>query len=143
MLLDLSWRQAIEGLWLTLRRGALVGLPIAIGLVCQHSERGQATVGQSLTTVFAGAFIAQQKPHGACRQRPTASPGKQAAKAATAFTAQQVAKPTASTGFAAGTFASLVLQQVLTGFEQLIEQATGVHRASPERETNPKSTAAS
>nr|VVM75893.1 hypothetical protein PS652_02025 [Pseudomonas fluorescens] len=113
MLLDLGWRQAVEGLRLTLHGGALLGLPVAIGLVGNDPEGRQATVGQGLAAVLAGLLATQQQAHRPRRQGTAASTGEQAAQATAALAAEQVSK---TAGFAGGAFAALVLQQVLAGF---------------------------
>ncbi|MNP43723.1 hypothetical protein D3C76_1375590 [compost metagenome] len=84
MLFDLGRWKTIKGLRLSRRRGALFGLPIAIGLVRQYSKRCQAAVGQGFTAVFAGFFTAHQQAHGPGSQGSATSTGEQTAKATTA-----------------------------------------------------------
>ncbi|MNP46536.1 hypothetical protein D3C76_1405390 [compost metagenome] len=65
MLLDLGRRQAIEGLRFGRLPCALAGLPVAIGLVGQHAERGEAAVGDHFAPVLARLLAAQQQAQGA------------------------------------------------------------------------------
>ncbi|MNH26383.1 hypothetical protein D3C79_864350 [compost metagenome] len=114
--LGLGRRQAVEGLWLG-GGHLLARLPVAVGLVGQHTERGQAAIGEGLAAIFAGFLVAQQQTHGARRQGAATGTGKQAAKAA-------------GTGawLARAALAGLAGEQVLAGLEQLVEQSPGIHQ---------------
>ncbi|MCY1403623.1 hypothetical protein D9M71_188110 [compost metagenome] len=112
-------RQAVQRLRLCSGSVALLRLPIAIRLVGQHTQRGQAAVGQGLAAILACFLVAQQQAHGACCQRTAAGTGKQAAKTARALAGRAIWR------------LGLLLQKVLAGPEQLIEQATGIHGETP------------
>ncbi len=110
----------MKGLRLRLRRGAvLLLLPVVVGLVGDHPERGEAAVGDRLAAELARLLVSQQQADGAGRQGSAASAGKQAAELSAA----------AGAGLAAG----LVLQHFLPGLEQLVEQTTGIHEEPPGR----------
>jgi len=119
VLLDLGGRQAVEGLWLLPWRGGLLRLPVAVSLVGQHTQRGEAAVGQRLAAELAGLLVAQQQPHRPGGQRTAAGTGQQTAEAAATALAGRRG------------VAGLLLQQILAGLEQLIEQTTGVHCEPP------------
>jgi len=113
VLLGLGRRQAVEGLRLGALACALACLPVAIGLVGQHAKCGQAAIGEHLAAILAGLLAAQQQAQRPCPQGTASSTGEQAAQ------------PTrASRGL---TRSRRLVEQFLTGFEQLVEQAPGVH----------------
>ncbi|MNG07179.1 hypothetical protein D3C84_904680 [compost metagenome] len=116
MQLGLGRRQAVEGLGLAPGRRRLLGLPVAVGLVGQHTEGGQAAVGQRLAAHLARALVAQQQAQSPGRQCATTGAGEQAAEVA-------------ATGGACGLAGRLLLQKVLAGFEELVEQSTGIHES--------------
>ncbi|MNF91630.1 hypothetical protein D3C84_742380 [compost metagenome] len=130
VLFDLRRRQAIQGLRLGLRCRALLGLPIAIGLVGDHAQCRETAIHRHLAADLARLFVAQQQAHGPGGQGTTAGTGKQAAEAARATaTAEQPAQSTTGRLFLRP--ARLVLQHVLAGLEELVEQSTGVHFLPP------------
>ena len=122
VLLDLGRWQAVDGLRLALGRIGLIGLPVAVGLVGNDAQCGQPAVGQGFAAEFARLLVAHQQAHGTgCQGAATG-------------TAKQAAQPSAAKQSAQGAFvvllalaASLALQHVLAGLEQLIEQSTGIH----------------
>lgn len=72
----LGFRQAVDGLRLRLRRGAvLLLLPVVVGLVGDHPERGEAAVGDRLAAELARLLVSQQQADGAGRQGSAAGAG--------------------------------------------------------------------
>ena len=84
MLLDLRRRQTIQGLRLDRLRTTLLGLlrlPVAIGLVRHHAERGQTTIGQRLAAHLSRLLAAQQQADRTGRQRAATGAREQTAQA--------------------------------------------------------------
>ncbi|MNG04160.1 hypothetical protein D3C84_872730 [compost metagenome] len=80
VLLDLRGRQAVEGLRFRFWRSALLGLPVAVGLVGQHAQRGEAAIDRNLAAHLAGLLAAEQQAHRTCCQCPAACAGEQTAE---------------------------------------------------------------
>ncbi|MNG09084.1 hypothetical protein D3C84_924840 [compost metagenome] len=82
VLLYLRRRQAIKGLRFIPRGRALLGLPVAIGLVGQHAQCGETAIHRDLAPDLARLLVTQQQAHGPGGQGTAASTGEQAADAA-------------------------------------------------------------
>ncbi|MNL20009.1 hypothetical protein D3C87_1412390 [compost metagenome] len=78
--LDLRSRHAVQGLRLRTGCTALLRLPVTIGFIGQHAQRGETAVDRDLAPDFTGLFAAEQQAHGACRQCPATRAGEQAAE---------------------------------------------------------------
>ncbi len=119
MLLGLRRWQAVDGLRLATRGAGLFLLPVTVGLVGKHAQRREAAIGDDLAAHLARLLAAHQQAQRAGCQGAATGAGEQAAQVKAAALARLLGAVVPGH--------ALVLQEVLAGSEELVEQAASVH----------------